>query len=334
MSTKVRWGVLGAAKIAITKVIPAMQQGELSEVVAIASRDGAKARETADKLGIATSYGSYEELLADSNVDAIYNPLPNHLHVPWSIKAAEAGKHCLCEKPVALNVAELRTLIEVQERTRLVIGEAFMVRSHPQWLRCRELVQSGSIGPVRAITGVFSYFNRDAKNVRNNTLWGGGALMDIGCYPVQVSRFLLGEEPLRVSAFIDRDPEFGIDRLTSGVLEFKSSHAVFTCSTQMIARQKVEIFGEKGRIEVEIPFNPQPDRPTRIFVDRAGDLFGAGVISQEFPPCNQYTLQGDAFSKAILDGGEPPTPLSDSLGNMSVIDALFESARSGKFEKP
>ena len=333
MSTRIRWGVLGAAKIAVTKVIPAMQLGEFSEVVAIASRDGAKARETADKLGIARSYGSYEELLADPDVDAVYNPLPNDLHVPWSTRAAEAGTHCLCEKPIALNVAELKTLIDVQQRTGVVIGEAFMVRSHPQWLRARELVRSGSIGEVRAITGVFSYFNRDPKNVRNHVELGGGALMDIGCYPVQIARFILSEEPLRVSAFIDRDPEFGIDRHTSGLLEFKSAHAVFTCSTQMIARQRIEILAEKGRIEVEIPFNTQPDRPSRIFVDRTGDLFGAGVSTEQFPPCNQYTLQGDAFSKAILSGGEPPTPLSDSLGNMAVIDALFESARSGQAEK-
>jgi predicted dehydrogenase len=334
MSAKIRWGVLGAAKIAVTKVIPAMQLGEFSEVVAIASRDASKARETADKLGIAKAYGSYEELLGDPGVDAVYNPLPNHLHVPWSIRAAEAGKHCLCEKPVALNVAELKTLIAVQERTKVVIGEAFMVRSHPQWLRSRELVRSGSLGEVHAITGVFSYFNRDPNNVRNNASWGGGALMDIGCYPIQISRFILSEEPLRVSGFIGRDPEFGIDRLTSGLLEFKSAHAVFTCSTQMIARQKIEILGEKGRIEIEIPFNAQPERPTRIYIDHTGDLYGAGRKTEEFPACNQYTLQGDAFSQAILSGGEPPTPLSDSLGNLAVIDALFESARSGKAEKP
>ena len=333
MSTKIRWGVLGAAKIAVTKVIPAMQQGEYSEVVAIASRESGKAQATASELGIARAYGSYEDLLNDPNVDAVYNPLPNHLHVPWSIKAAEAGKHCLCEKPVALNVAELNTLTEAQERTGVIIGEAFMVRSHPQWLRVRELVRSGSIGEVRAILGVFSYFNRDPKNVRNKAEWGGGALMDIGCYPVQVSRFVLGTEPLRVSGFIDRDPEFGTDRLTSGMLEFQSAHSVFTCSTQMIARQKIDVFGEKGRIEVEIPFNPQPDKPARIFVDRSGDLFGSGVKTEQFAPCNQYTLQGDAFSKAILEGGEPPTPLSDSLGNMKVIDALFESARTGQAEK-
>jgi predicted dehydrogenase len=333
MPGKIRWGVLGAAKIAITKVVPAMQQGEFSEVVAIASREAGKARDTAGKLGVARWYGSYEELLGDPDVDAIYNPLPNHLHVPWSIKAAEAGKHCLCEKPIALNVAELQTLIDVQHRTGMVIGEGFMVRSHPQWLRVRDIVRSGSIGGVRAITGVFSYFNRDAKNVRNNVEWGGGALMDIGCYPVQISRFVLEQEPILASAMIDRDPDFGTDRLTSGLLEFKSAHAVFTCSTQMIARQKVEIFGERGRIEVEVPFNPQPNRPSRILVDRQGDLYGEGAQTEEFAPCNQYTLQGDAFSKAILDGVEPPTPLSDSLGNMAVIDALFQSARLGQAVK-
>jgi predicted dehydrogenase len=326
MPEKVKWGVLGVAKIATTKVIPAMQAGEWTEVAAIASRDTEKARVAARKLGIPKAYGSYEELLADPEIAAIYNPLPNHLHVPWSIRAARAGKHVLCEKPVGLNAAECRTLIEARRSTGVQIGEAFMVRSHPQWLRAREIARTGAIGDVRAITAAFSYFNRDPSNVRNVAGWGGGALMDIGCYPIQVARFLLGQEPLRVLGLIHRDPDFHTDRLTSAVLEFPSTHCVFTCGTQMAPYQRVVILGATGRIEIEIPFNAPPDRPTRIYADPAG--------WEEFPVCDQYTLQGDEFSRAVLGLGPVPTPLEDSLRNMAVIDALFESARTCAWMEP
>src|SRR5450631_2739105 len=216
--SKVRWGILSTAKIAVTKVIPGMQKGVWSEVIAIASRDRGKAEDAARTLGIPKSYGSYEELLADPQIEAIYNPLPNQLHVPWTIKAAEAGKHVLCEKPLSLTVAEAKTLLAVEERTRMKIGEAFMVRTHPQWLRAREIVKSGEIGDLRAVLTAFSYFNRDAANIRNVAEWGGGALMDIGCYPIQISRFLFGQEPLRVVGRLERDPEFGTDRLSSALL--------------------------------------------------------------------------------------------------------------------
>lgn len=327
MAQKVCWGVLGASKIGRTKVIPAMQKGQHSSVIAIASRDLAKAQADAEALGIERAYGSYEALLADPDIEAVYNPLPNHLHVPWSIRAAEAGKHVLCEKPIGLNAEECRELIAVQQRTGVIIGEAFMVRSHPQWWRVRELVRSGEIGEVRSIFGVFSYFNHDAQNIRNVVEWGGGALMDIGCYPIQVSRFILGEEPLRVSASMDRDPQSHIDRLTSAIVEFPSTHLLFTCGTQMIRAQRVEIYGTKASVTVEIPFNPLPDRPARILIDRTGDFSGSGLAQETFPVCDQYTLQGDAFSQAVREEGEPPTPLEDSLGNMLVIDAVFESAR-------
>src|SRR5580693_9856379 len=216
--SKVRWGILSTAKIAVTKVIPGMQKGVWSEVTAIASRDRGKAEDAARTLGIAKAYGSYEELLADPQIEAIYNPLPNQLHVPWSIKAAEAGKHVLCEKPISMTVAEARSLLAVQERTGVIIGEAFMVRTHPQWLRARELVASGRIGPLRSIQGFFSYFNTDPKNIRNIAECGGGALMDIGCYPINTSRLLFGEEPLRVSSLLEKDPTFQTDRLTSALL--------------------------------------------------------------------------------------------------------------------
>jgi predicted dehydrogenase len=334
MADKVRWGVLGAANIALMKVIPAMQRGERCEIVAIASRDLSKARAAADALAIPKAYGSYEELLADPAIEAIYNPLPNHLHVPWSIRAAEAGKHVLCEKPIGLNTAEVRLLMQARDRTGVKIGEAFMVRTHPQWLRARAIVREGGIGELRAVLGAFSYFNRDPKNIRNIAEWGGGALMDIGCYPIVTSRFIFGAEPLRLSALIDRDPGMGVDRLTSALLEFPHGHAVFTCSTQVIHYQRMQILGTKGRIELEIPFNAPPDRPTRILVDSTGDPFGSGIRVEQFSVCDQYTIQGDLFSRAIREGGEVPTPLEESLGNMAVIDAAFRSAASGKWEEP
>src|ERR1700685_1979366 len=218
MSNKVRWGILSTAKIAVTKVIPGMQKGAWSEITASASRDRGKAEDAARTLGIAKSYGSYEELLADPQIEAIYNPLPNQLHVPWTIKAAEAGKHVLCEKPLSMTFAEAKTLLAVQQRTGVTIGEAFMVRTHPQWLRTRELIASGRIGQLRSVQGFFSYFNTDPKNIRNIPECGGGALMDIGCYPINTSRFVFGEEPLRVSGLIERDPTSKVDRRNSAIL--------------------------------------------------------------------------------------------------------------------
>jgi predicted dehydrogenase len=327
MPDKVRWGILGVARIATVKVIPAMQRGAYSDIVAIASRDLQKARSAAGDLGIPRAYGSYEQLLADPEIEAIYNPLPNHLHVPWSIRAAEAGKHVLCEKPVSMTVAECRTLIDARDRTGVKIGEAFMVRTHPQWLRARELVRSGEIGDLRAVMTAFSYNNRDPKNIRNVEEWGGGALMDIGCYPIHLSRFLFGEEPTRALGLIDRDPEMRIDRLTSAVLDFPAGQAVFTCSTQMVPYQRVQILGTRGRIEVEIPVNAPPNRPCRLWVDNGADLFGGGLRTEQLEISDQYTIQGDLFSKAVREAGEPPTPLEDSIRNMAVIEALFQSAR-------
>ena len=331
---KVKWGVLGAASIAVRKVIPGMQQGEFGEVTAIASRDLSKARAAAASLKIDKSYGSYEELLGDPEIEAVYNPLPNHLHVPWSIKAMEAGKHVLCEKPIALSAAEARTLLPVRDRAGVKIGEAFMVKTHPQWLRTRELIRTGRIGELRAIVGVFSYFNRDANNVRSKPEWGGGGLLDIGCYPITTSRFMYGAEPLRVSGVLERDPDFGTDRLASAILEFSGGQAIFTCSTQMVPYQRMQFLGTKGRIEIEIPFNAPPNKATRIFVDDGSDVGGAGVKIETIPACDQYTIQGDVFSKAILEDGEVPVPLEDAIANMAVIDAVFRAAESGKWEKP
>ena len=311
-----------------------MQKSECIEVIAIASRDRNRAVTVARSLGIAKAYGSYEELLADPEVEAIYNPLPNHLHVPWSIKAAEAGKHVLCEKPIAMTVAEARTLLEKQKATGVKIGEAFMVRTHPQWLRTKELIASGRIGELRSISGFFSYFNRDPDNIRNKPEYGGGALMDIGCYPIIASRFAFGAEPSRILGLVTRDKDMGVDYLTSAILDFPSGHAIFTCSTQLVPYQRIHFLGTKGRIEIEIPFNAPNDRPCRIFIDDGGDLFGKNITTETFATCDQYTFQGDHFSRAVRGDGEVPVTVADGIKNMAVIDAIFRSANSGKWETP
>jgi len=334
MSAKLRWGVLSTANIGLKKVLPAMQRGEHTTVVAIASRNLAKARQAATALDIPTAYGSYEELLADPNVDAIYNPLPNQFHVPWMIKAAEAGKHVLCEKPISLTVAEAKTLLEVRARTGVKICEAFMIRSFPQWLRLRELLDEGRIGDLRSVTGVFSYFNVDPANIRNRIDSGGGGLYDIGCYLIHASRYAFRQEPRRVVATLDRDPEMKIDRLASAILEFSGGHSIFTCSTQLIPYQRIHFLGTRGRIEIEIPFNAPPDRPTRLFIDITGDLAGGGIATESFPTCDQYTLQGEAFAKAVRDDTDVPVPLEDSIGNMAVIEAIFNSASSDQWVTP
>ncbi len=331
---KVRWGVLGAARIAVEKVIPAMQRGKYSTVAAIASRSLAKACRAARKLGIPKAYGSYEELIADPDIDAVYNPLPNHLHVPWSVKAALAGKHVLCEKPVALDAREAMKLLRARDRAGVLVQEAVMVRTHPQWLGARELMRAGRIGKPRSVLGFFSYSNRDPRNVRNMAGLGGGGLLDIGFYPITTSRFFFGEEPERVLGLIERDPDLKVDRLASAILDFPSGHAVFTCGTQLVPYQRMQFFGTSGRIEVEIPFNAPKDRPCRIFLDDGSDLHGKGIRTISFGACDQYTIQGDLFSKAILEGRPAPVLLEDTVKNMAVIDAIFRSARTGKWEKP
>jgi predicted dehydrogenase len=334
MSKKLRIGVLSTANICLKKVIPAMQRGQLTTVTAIASRDAAKAKEAAAALGIPTSYGSYEELLADPNIDAIYNPLPNQLHVPWTTKAAEAGKHVLCEKPLSMTVAEAKTLIDVRARTGVKICEAFMIRSFTQWLRLRELLNEGRVGELRSVTAFFSYFNVNPANIRNRIETGGGGVYDIGCYCIHASRFAFGQEPARVVATLDRDPQMGTDRLASAILEFPAGHAIFTCSTQLIPYQRVHFLGTRGRIEIEIPFNAPIDRPTRLFIDSTGDLSGSGITTETFPVGDQYTMQGDAFARAIHQNTEAPVSLEDSIGNMAVIEAIFASANSGAWESP
>jgi predicted dehydrogenase len=330
----VRWGVLGVARIATTKVIPAMQRGESTTVVAIASRDLARATEAARSLGIARAYGAYEELLADPDIDAIYNPLPNHLHVPWTTRAAEAGKHVLCEKPIALSAAEARQLVEVRNRTGVLIEEAFMIRTHPQWIKAVSLVRDGTIGELRSMVGAFSYFNDDPGNIRNVPAFGGGALMDIGCYLINTGRMVFGREPLRVAGAIDRDPALRTDRLTSMVLDFGAGHLSGTCSTQSVPYQRMQIFGTRGRIEIEIPFNAPPDRPCRLLVDKSGNLSGTDIEAIAIPICDQYTIQADLLSQAIRRGGPAPIPIEDAVANMACLEAVARSAESGRWEAP
>jgi len=329
---KVKWGVLGVANIATEKVIPAMQMSELCDIAAIASRDLAKARASAEGLGIERAYGSYEDLLADPAIEAVYNPLPNELHVPWTLRALAAGKHVLCEKPIALDANEARQLIEARERSGRLVAEAFMVRCHPQWRRARELVQTGAIGAASAIQTFFSYRLLDPDNVRNRPP-GGGGLYDIGCYAVVTARFIFGAEPSRAVASLDRDAQFGTDRLVSAIVEFPNGRRLtFSAATQLSAHQRVTIVGDGGRIEIAIPFNAPPDRPTRITIDDGADLFGGGARDEEFPVCDQYALQGDAFSRAVLGQAPLEFPIEDAIANMRVIDALFRSAEFGSWE--
>jgi predicted dehydrogenase len=335
VARKVRWGVLGAASIAVRRAIPGMQKGEWCEIAAIASRDLDKARQAAQSLGIPKAYGSYEELLADPRIEAIYNPLPNNLHVPWSIRAAEAGKHVLCEKPIGVTAADAKALLDVRDRTGVKIEEAFMVRTHPRWVRTRELIRAGRIGQLRAVSGSFTFFNRDPKNIRNSVEYGGGALLDIGCYPVTLSRFIFGEEPSRVLGLLDRDPEMKTDRLASAIFEFPAGQSIFTCSTQLAYNQRITLLGTTSRIDIERPLNPPTDQPSRILIDdNPSDPTGAGITVETIATCDQFTIQGDLFSRAIREGGEVAVPLEDSIHNMRAIDALFRSAESGRWEAP
>ena len=323
--------MLGVARIATRKVIPALQQGAWTSVGAIASREEAKARQAAQELGIPRSYGSYEALISDPDIDAVYIPLPNHLHVEWTTRAAEAGKHVLCEKPIGLTAADADTLIGVRDRTGVLIQEAFMVRTHPQWLRAREIARSGQIGSVHSIVGYFSYFNDDPTNIRHKKEWGGGGILDIGCYLVNTARMIYGDEPRRVCAFVEESDRFGVDWLASMMLDFGDArHAIGSCSTQVAHGQRIVISGSVGRVEIEIPFNAPPDRPCRIFVEDAppGAVPDRQVV--ELPVCDQYTIQGDLFSQAVREGKPAPYPLEDSVKNMRVIDALFRSGESGR----
>ncbi|HEX3866894.1 MAG TPA: Gfo/Idh/MocA family oxidoreductase [Gemmatimonadaceae bacterium] len=330
----VRWGILSTANIGVAKVIPAIQASTGSRVVAIASRNADRARMAAERLGIPRSYASYDELLADPDVDAVYNPLPNHLHVPLSIRAANAAKHVLCEKPIALTAIEARQLLAARDNNRVQIAEAFMVRAHPQWAAIRELVGAGRIGELRLVSGHFSYARRAPNDVRNRVEWGGGALLDVGCYPITLSRWLFGSEPMAAIGQLERDPELGVDRLASALLRFPSGQALFACAGQLVPYQRMQIFGTTGRIDIEMPFNPPADRSCRIWIDDGKRLGGASAESIEFPAVDQYRLQIERFVDAIHGLGAVPVSVDDAIANMAVIDAVFRSAASGSWETP
>jgi predicted dehydrogenase len=322
-----RWGILSTANIAIEKVIPGMRSAKRAEVLGIASRDRARADSTARQLGIPRAYGSYEELLADPDIDAVYIPLPNHLHAQWAIAAARAGKHVLCEKPLAMSAADAQAIVDAGRQAGVVIMEAFMYRQHPSWVAVRELVASGRIGRLAAVDSWFSYYLEDPTNIRNIREVGGGALYDIGCYTVNLSRMLFGEEPASVASTIVRDPASGVDILTSALLVFPSGVATFTCATRVEPDQRVSIYGTTGRIEIEIPFNIPPDRPTRAFVIAGGDPpVAPDTEVVEFAPADPYGVEADRFAEAVLDGAPQPISGEDSVANMRVIERLFAAA--------
>jgi predicted dehydrogenase len=324
---RIRWGILSTANIGRKAVIPGLRRSESGEVAAISSRDGGRAQEVADQLGIPKAYGSYEELLADPDIDAVYIPLPNHLHVPWSIRALDAGKHVLCEKPIGLNAKEAEELLERSRALpRLKVMEAFMYRHHPQWRRARELVRGGALGRLQTVHSIFSYYKTDAHDIRNRSDIGGGGMLDIGCYCSSLSRLLWDAEPLRVLGLVELDPLLGIDRLASAVLEFPEGSATFTCATQLSPYQRVQAFGDRGRLEIVRPFNAPPDADMRLALERDGD-----VEEIDIPAADQYAIQGDLFARAILDDTPVPTPLEDAVANMRVIDAVFESGRRGEW---
>ncbi len=329
MSTKkVRWGILSTANIGMQKVTPGIMKSPHSEVVAIASRQLGKAQVAAAQLGIPKAYGSYEELFADPDIDAIYNPLPNHLHVPMTLAAAKAGKHVLCEKPIALSAADAEALRQCPP-DRIVL-EAFMVRFHPQWQRAREIIRSGELGEVRAINAVFTYFNADPANVRNQADIGGGGIMDIGCYPITAARYLFEDEPRRVVSLVERDPNFGTDRLASVLADFGAGRQLsFICSTQTTGHQRVQVLGSKAKLEIIIPFNAPADERTAITIDTGAPFDGSLARREILPSVDQYTEQAEAFALAVL--GEKPLPwgIEDAIASMKVIDAIFASEKSG-----
>lgn len=326
---RLRWGVLGTAKIFRDQIGPAFKTTQYCELAAIASRDIDRAKAAATASGAGKALGSYEALLADPDIDVIYNPLPNHLHAYWTIRALEAGKHVLCEKPIALSAAQACEIKAAQERTGHVAAEAFMVRFHPQWPRVRQMVREGRIGTMRSLHVFFGYNDVEPASIHNDTRLGGGALYDIGCYPIMLARFLFTDEPLRVIGLFDRDPSFGTDRLTGGLVAFPQGRQLdFTCSTQLAGSQLAILYGDRGKITMHTPINPDRGRKARVVFDDCRDLFGGGEAVEEVEYADQFALQCDAFARAILTGKRPDYTIDDAIKNMRVIDALFASESS------
>jgi predicted dehydrogenase len=319
-----RWGIVSTADIGMRKVIPAMLTAARCEVVAIASRGRDRADRAAAELGITRAHGSYDGLLADPEVDAVYIPLPNSLHAEWTIAAARAGRHVLCEKPLATTAADAERMTDACDAAGVLLMEAFMYRLHPTWEAVRELVSSGRIGRLTAVQSWFSYFNDDPEDIRNRLDAGGGALFDIGCYCVNLSRMLFEAEPVRIQGSVTRDPEMGIDVLTSGILDFPSGVATFTCTTRAEPDQRVHVYGTEGRISIGIPFNIPPDAPTHVSISAGGDPpVRPDTEVLEFGPADPYRVQAERFATAVLDGSPVPIPPSDAVANLRVIEELF-----------
>jgi len=325
----VRWGILSVSKHYRLRVHEQVKDSAVARFVGIASRDREKAAAEAAQLGIQRSYGSYEALLADPEIDAVYIPLPNHLHASWIKAAADAGKHILCEKPFAMDATEAEEAIRYARSKGVRVMEALMYRFHPQWVRAKQIVSSGEIGKVVFMQVQFSFSNKDPGNIRNKRETGGGAIMDIGCYAVSSSRFIMGREPRRVLSLVSRDPELGVDMLSSGLLDFGEGQAQFSVSTQAFAAQRVEVVGASGKLSLEIPFNMYPDVPAELSVTTS-----IGTRTVRCGPEGQYRLMFDAYSERILAGEPEPTPAEDAIANMQVLDALFRSETSGNWEVP
>jgi predicted dehydrogenase len=333
--SKVVWGILSTANIGLKRVIPAILSGERGVIAAIASRDAGRARDIAARFGIARSYGNYQGLLDDPEIEAVYNPLPNHLHVEWTVKALEAGKHVLCEKPIALNAREAESIVTARDHSGKRVIEAFMVRCHPQWHRVRSIVRDGRIGKVRALQSAFTFPVLNPENVRNRVEYGGGALYDVGCYPIVTARYLLGTEPERVIALIDRDPTLAVDRVTSGLVAFPGGEQLLlTSALQLALYQRVVVLGTHGRIEIPVPFTPPKEHACRIVIDSGSSLDGGSAVIEEFAPVDQYQLQCDLAAAAFRNDSMQEFPIEDAIANMRVIDALYRSAVSGRWESP
>jgi predicted dehydrogenase len=322
------WGVLSVSVHYALRIHTYLSKSPLVQLRGIASRDKKRAETAARELGMPRAYGSYEELLADKEIEAVYIPLPNHLHAEWVKKAADAGKHVLCEKPFAMNAREAEQAFAHAKSKGVLVMEAFMYRFHPQWKRAREIVKAGEIGSVHAVSTVFTYMLKDPTNIRNILAAGGGGIPDIGCYAVSSARFLIGREPTRVISLVHRDPDLGTDILSSGILDFGTTRSVFTVGTQSHPAQRVDVLGSGGELSVLLPFNAYPDAPLQVSVST-----GIGTRQVYTPATDQYVEMFEAFSRAVREGGAVPTPPEDAIANMKVLDALFKSEKSGAWEK-
>jgi predicted dehydrogenase len=320
---RVRWGVLGVSEHFIRRVVLPIKKSSIVELYGIASRSPEKAKNTAEKYGITRSYSSYDELLEDENIEAVYIPLPNHLHAKWIKKTADKGKHILCEKPLALTKDEAQESVDYAKSKGVLIMEAFMYRFHPEWQRVYELISVGEIGEVQSIYTFFAYNNPDPKNIRNNPDYGGGGLLDIGCYAVSISRFLLGKEPRKVISLIYNDSNFKVDILSSGIIDFGKARSLFTVATKLFSNQRVDINGSRGYINILIPFNIYPDVPAKVSITTS-----VGTRTLEFFPVDQYGLEFESFSLSIRNNKSTPIPSDDIVNNQKVLDALFESAKT------